>query len=237
MKDKKSFVMMEDWTVLLSKLPEQEAGRLIKAICTYQLTGELDESDPIVVAWMSVITPIMDENNEKHEETCQKRAEAGKNGAAKRWKADSKPMANDSNCYPDDSKRIANDSKPMANTWQTMPESESDSVSESENPTGLTIPPTPLSGADLSEPVKDKLTEWLAYKRERRESYKPLGMKSLITQVRKQEKQLGALAVIDAIDTSMANGWKGIIWERARSGTKTQSLDDYMLGVINGGTT
>jgi hypothetical protein len=125
MKDKKSFVMMGDWTVLLSRLPELEAGRLIKAICAYQITGAVDVTDPVVEAWMSVIVPIMNENNEKHQETCLKRAEAGKNGAAKRWRADSKQIANDSNCH-------TNDSKTMANTWQTMPDSDSESDKEKE---------------------------------------------------------------------------------------------------------
>ena len=64
---KKSFVMMEDWTVLLSKLPVEMAGQLVQAMCAYQLTGILDESDPVVAAWMSIITPIMDANNAKHE--------------------------------------------------------------------------------------------------------------------------------------------------------------------------
>lgn len=71
--------------------------------------------------------------------------------------------------------------------------------------------------SDLSTPVKDKVNEWLQYKRERREDYKPMGLKSLITQVGKHEKQSGGTAVIDVIDFSMAQGYKGILWDRIDS--------------------
>ena len=211
MKDKKSFVMMEDWTVLLSKLPEQEAGRLIKAICTYQLTGELDESDPIVVAWMSVITPIMDVNNEKHAEKVERMHQ---NAASSRTK----------------SNQIETDIGHDIDTKSGCV-SESESVSVSEYPTDTTIPPTPLPELDLSgmsDTMQGKLREWLQYKKERRESYKPMGMKSLVTQVQKQERELGTQTAVNCIDTAMSNGWKGIQWERARSGTTNK----FTAGIV-----
>ena len=89
-------------------------------------------------------------------------------------------------------------------------------------------PPTEaeaVSSSDLSEPLKAKIMEWLAYKRERREAYKPTGLKSLLTEVKRHETESGTDAVVNLVGECMANGWRGIIWERltrppvTRSGT------------------
>lgn len=79
----------------------------------------------------------------------------------------------------------------------------------------------------LSEPVRQKLEEWLAYKKERRESYKPMGLKSLITQVHKREQELGTEAVIQAIDASMANGYKGVFYDKPRA-----SPNKFTAGIV-----
>lgn len=238
MAGKKSFIMMEDWTVLLSKLPVETAGALIKAMCVYQLTGEVVTDDPVVEAQMAVIVPIMDGNNKKHEEICQKRSEIGKKGVAKRWQKDSKQIANDSNCYAEDSKSIANTLQTIAESEsesesESVSVSDSESVSVSEYPADTKTPHTPLEDADLSEPVKDKLREWLQYKKERREVYKPRGLSALISMVHNREQEMGASAVIEAIDLSMANGWKGIIWERARSSPQ-RTASDYLTMLVRG---
>lgn len=71
-----------------------------------------------------------------------------------------------------------------------------------------------VSASSLSGPVKEKLTEWIRYKKERRESYKETGLKSLITQAQKYEQKYGSSAVIDIIGISMASGYRGIVWDR-----------------------
>ena len=56
--------------------------------------------------------------------------------------------------------------------------------------------------------------EWLRYKQERRESYKPTGLEALKTRVRNQAAVHGEQAVADCIQLSMSNGWKGIVFDR-----------------------
>jgi len=58
--------------------------------------------------------------------------------------------------------------------------------------------------------------DWLAYKQERREAYKPTGLKSLVTQVQNAARQYGEQAVADLIRTSMASNWAGIAFDRLR---------------------
>ena len=64
--------------------------------------------------------------------------------------------------------------------------------------------------------LKDKLDEWIKYKTERKESYKEVGMKSLLRQIENNQLMYGEKAVCDLIDDSMANGWKGIIFDRLK---------------------
>lgn len=61
-----------------------------------------------------------------------------------------------------------------------------------------------------------KMTEWITYKTERKEQYKEQGMKSLLRQIEANCVQYGDQAVCDLIDDSMANGWKGIIFDRLK---------------------
>ena len=69
---------------------------------------------------------------------------------------------------------------------------------------------------ELHDAVVDKLREWCNYKIERREPYKEQGMKALLKRVETSCHQYGKEAVIDIIDESMANGWKGIIFDRLK---------------------
>lgn len=71
-----------------------------------------------------------------------------------------------------------------------------------------------IEESPLSDPVKKKLMEWLAYKREQRQPYKPTGFKSLLSEVYRHEQESGPDAVVTLINECMSNGWKGIIWDR-----------------------
>lgn len=63
---------------------------------------------------------------------------------------------------------------------------------------------------ELSEMLSEKMKDWVTYKMERKEAYKETGIKSLISQVRKQSEQYGDKKVCNLIDECMANGWKGL---------------------------
>ena len=64
------------------------------------------------------------------------------------------------------------------------------------------------------------MTEWIAYKTERKETYKEVGMKSLLRHIENNQLRYGEKAVMDLIDDSMANGWKGIIFDRLKQKPK-----------------
>ena len=68
----------------------------------------------------------------------------------------------------------------------------------------------------IPDNLKLKLCDWFAYKTERKETYKEQGMKSLLRQIENNQLMYGEKAVCDLIDDSMANGWKGIIFDRLK---------------------
>lgn len=87
----------------------------------------------------------------------------------------------------------------------------------------------------IPDPLKSKMVEWIAYKTERKETYKEVGMKSLLRQIENNQINHGYQAVCDLIDDSMANGWKGIIFDRLkqksppkRNYTQTRSSNPFL---------
>lgn len=77
-------------------------------------------------------------------------------------------------------------------------------------------PPTPLP-ADwydcFSPALSSKVDEWLAYKAEKRQSYKPQGLKAFIAKVERMAADYGDDAVASVISESMAANYQGIVWD------------------------
>ena len=88
--------------------------------------------------------------------------------------------------------------------------------------------------SDLSEPVKQKLIDFLEYRKESKKPYKSeRAIKTLVTQVEKQERLHGASAVISCIDKSIANGWQGLFWDGIQSKTQNKLNIIDSFGVSN----
>ena len=92
-----------------------------------------------------------------------------------------------------------------------------------------------VSQANLSEPVREKLIDFLDYRKEIKKPYKSdRSLKALVTQVERQEQQIGATAVIAVIDKTMENGWQGLYWDKA-SKPKEKTGVDAIFGMIGEG--
>ena len=95
----------------------------------------------------------------------------------------------------------------------------------------------------LSERLDQSLQNWIAYKTEKRQGYKPTGLKSLVSRVANVARTYGESAVIEAMERAMASGWQG--WDhdidklppKASSKVLTPAeLDEYSrTGTIPGG--
>lgn len=103
-KDKKGFILYADQKALFEQLPNDKAGELIKFIFSY-VNDENPETDDLIINL--AFTPIKQQLKRdliKFEETKEKRSEAGKAGANKRWQN----VANDSKRISDIAKIAVN---------------------------------------------------------------------------------------------------------------------------------
>lgn len=66
----------------------------------------------------------------------------------------------------------------------------------------------------FSGPLEGAVKEWVSYKVEKRQEYKPTGLKSLLSQIEGKANEYGDAAVEDLIRECMANNWQGIIWDK-----------------------
>lgn len=171
------------------------------AICAYALRAEEPDlskmSDAAQIAFL-LSKPNLDSSRRK--------AKNGKEGGSK--KANGKQTG----------------SKPEANSKQEKPAREKENEKEKEKEKEYECtPPTPSKPQSLdsllpeyafADALSQKIRNWVKYKQERKEGYKEQGLKSLLTQIQKNALKYGDAAVIDLIDLSMSNGWKGIIWDK-----------------------
>ena len=73
-----------------------------------------------------------------------------------------------------------------------------------------------LAGYSFPKKVEAAVIDWLAYKAEKRQPYKPTGLKNLLSQVENRLKEFSETQVIYAITESMASNYQGIIWDKAK---------------------
>ena len=102
-----------------------------------------------------------------------------------------------------------------------------------------------LADAELSDSLKDKLTEWLEYKTEIKKPYKSeTGFKQFLGTVSNYSRKFPDAEIIDAISQSMANGYQGIVWDylgrkktkaepkKPENANNLQALADYWQNEI-----
>lgn len=73
--------------------------------------------------------------------------------------------------------------------------------------------------------MEEKVLNWLEYKKEKRDTYKETGLKALCTQIKNKIAEHDEIIVGNLIDECMANGWKGLIWDKVKSKGGTNGTD------------
>lgn len=124
---KNTFIMKTEWGKMISALPDEAAGKIIKAVYSYVETGETGVDDPVLSAILILITDTLDANAAKYEKTCEERKKA----IEKRWGNDTKESASiqaDTKVY----KSIQPDTD---NEYEYDNDSDNESVSDNEYPT------------------------------------------------------------------------------------------------------
>ena len=193
-------------------------------ICEYALTGtepDIDSlSDAAAIAF-TMAKPNLDSSRQK--------AEAGTRGG-NRSKAEAEPKQIEADAKQTASTPEANGKQTQAEPKQgeaaskskqavSKKEKESKREIEKEKENECYTPPTPsVSDFDFSPDLESAVNDWLAYKQERREAYKPTGLKSLLAQIKKAAAEYGDAAVVEVIRQSMSANYMGIVFDRLKKG-------------------
>ena len=263
MADKKSFVLYCDYKKHFALLPAEDQGRLLMAIFDYVETGAEPALEALPMMAFSFIRAQLERDMQKYKDTCERRAEAGRrSGEARRAKAEQNEQSGTKRTSVNfvqqneqsGTKRTDTDNG-TENDTDNGTENDTDNGTDTDinnnrgnspelpgkKETAHTLFKRLLPDYVLSPDLQAKMAEWVTYKTERKESYKEQGMKSLLRQVENNSLKYGDQAVCNLIDDSMANGWKGIIFDRLQnqknqrkpaSGgyqrqTKAEELDDF----------
>jgi len=68
--------------------------------------------------------------------------------------------------------------------------------------------------------MKNKINDWLEYKKQRKDSYTEKGLKSLLSRIDNLLNDYEEQEIIELIDNSIVNNWKGIIWDNLKTKNK-----------------
>lgn len=205
------FCCYHSYLDVMEQLNDTERGRLFTACLQYSKTGEAPELRGNERFVFPAFRSQIDRDNANYEQMCQKQSANSK----KRWDAKRcdgmPPDATGCHRMPDDANDANAKTKEKANTKEIL------------NPP---LPPLRVEadaqGPDLSclsSALQEKLRQWLAYKQERRESYKPVGLQALVTKIKSSAEKYGDGAVCDLIDLSMSSGYQGILFDRLQKQT------------------
>lgn len=97
MAEKDSFVLYNSYYDLIEDLDMEQRGALLTAILEHSLGIEQTDLDPITKLAYRVIASQLDRDRKKWEQTCKKRAEAGRKGGIASGQARSKTKQNEAN--------------------------------------------------------------------------------------------------------------------------------------------
>lgn len=170
-----------------------EVGRLVLAAMDYRESGaepEFSGSERFI--WPAIRRDI-DESVAAQKAISASRSEAGKQGG--------RPESEKANAFDESNEKqkkqmLSEESKKSYGQRKRTKEKEKDSILSP-------LPPT----------LRESVEKWVAYKGERREEYKPVGLQSLVTQITKAAEEYGEAAMIDVITRSMAANYKGIVFD------------------------
>lgn len=131
-------------------------------------------------------------------------------------------------CDQSDQMHVTKSSDRSDGNDATIPDSKPYGKSKSK-PDGK-IPPTPQSQTDerfagMSDELAEATEEWIAYKAEKHQAYKPKGANALIKAVRDNAERHGDCAVVDVIRRSMSANYQGIVWDWLTRGRPAKSRD------------
>lgn len=206
-----------DFIEIVRELDNGARGQLFLAVMRYANDEEVtDLTGAVKIAFLTIKGQI-DRDRNAYDDACERRSNAGRIAAQARWDAN---HANRTNRNAIDAIHAIECDSCQDKDKEKDKEEDKDKEKKSAD----ALPDS------FSPKMKETVENWFAYKREKREPYKPAGRKALITQIENNLRSYSEQDVINLIGECMANGYKGIIWDRLqRRPQKMQTAATYDL--------
>jgi hypothetical protein len=196
MGDKKEYVKLWlSYRSYFEAYSAAEVGRLVLAAMDYRESGaepEFSGSERFI--WPAIRRDI-DESVAAQKAVSASRSEAGKQGG--------RPESEKANAFDESNEK---QKKQMLSEESKKSYGQRKRTKEKDKDMDSILSPLPPT-------LRESVEKWVAYKGERREEYKPVGLQSLVTQITKAAEEYGEEAMIDVITRSMAANYKGIVFD------------------------
>ena len=196
MGDKKEYVKLWlSYRSYFEAYSAAEVGRLVLAAMDYRESGaepEFSGSERFI--WPAIRRDI-DESVAAQKAISASRSEAGKQGG--------RPESEKANAFDESNEK---QKKQMLSEESKKSYGQRKRTKEKDKDMDSILSPLPPT-------LREAVEKWVAYKGERREEYKPVGLQSLVTQITKAAEEYGEAAMIDVITRSMAANYKGIVFD------------------------
>ena len=202
--ERNQFTFYRSYRDALRALPPKEFKAAVLAICDYALDEVEPDLTGIPNSVFILIRPTLDSG---------------------RIKASNRAKKTETNA-----EQTQNEKKTKSK--QTRKEKEGEGERETENDSSPPIVP-PDGLAALSPALRGAVEDWLQYKAEKREPYKPQGLKSLISEVKNNADRYGDAAVIELIRQCMSNNWRGIIFDRLKKAPDGGKSSNVFLDILH----
>ena len=229
--------LYKSYNEVISEMPDEDAGRLIKALLAYSEGEDVGDDLGQVRFVFRMMAAQIDRDKKSYADKCERM----RKNAEKRWKkesdADACEICQGEEEGKEEGEREGKEEREGKREGEREEEGER---KEEEEGKGEEITPlySPLGKhtqgegvADtFDEPLRSAVIQWLEYKREKRQSYKPQGLSVLIDKIHKAARKHGDRAVAEIIHESMACNYQGIMWDRI--GRRQQQTGNPFLEML-----
>ena len=73
----------------------------------------------------------------------------------------------------------------------------------------------------FSEPMQEKIREWIEYKDKRKEALTDISIKALLSRLQTEAQKYGDIRIIELVDESILNSWKNLQWKNLEATNNT----------------
>lgn len=200
-----SFNAYHSYLKSIEPLNDAERGRLFTALLEYSRTG----AEPELRGNERYIFPTMKEQIDRDREKYEAKCATNSKNIGIRWNTNvNDRIRTNTNVSKEKDKDKDKDKEK---------DKDKDRPLRGNGARGAQEPP-PVSDFGFPPELESAVNDWLAYKQERREAYKPTGLKSLLTQIKKAAAEHGDAAVVEVIRQSMGANYMGIVFDRLKKG-------------------